>query len=107
MACRSPVAGCLRLPPKTSGNMSTRINRASSTPAKPRYPPARRRRGAFQPVRGGQVFEIAPENLRQYVNQDQPGVFRPREAALPSGPAPAWCFPAGSVTAVELDVQVG
>ena len=58
-------------------------------------------------VTGGRVFEIAPENLRQYVNQDQPRVFHPREAALPSGPAPAWRFPAGSVTAVELDVQVG
>jgi len=55
-------------------------------------------------VTGGRVMEIAPENLRQYVNQDQPDVFRPRESALPSGPQPKWRFPAGAVAAVELDV---
>ena len=58
-------------------------------------------------VMGGRVFEIAPENLRQYVNQDQPLVFHPREAVLPAGPAPKWRFPAGSVSAVELDVIAG
>jgi len=37
-------------------------------------------------ISGGRVYEIAPEDLRQYVNQDQPDVFQPREATLPSGP---------------------
>jgi len=52
-------------------------------------------------VTGGRVFEIAPENLRSYVNQDQPDVFRPRESSLVS----KWRFPAGSVSAIELTVQ--
>ena len=56
-------------------------------------------------VTGGRVFEIAPEDLRQYVNQDQPNIFKPRESALPAGPSMKWSFPAGSVTAVELDVR--
>jgi hypothetical protein len=55
-------------------------------------------------VTGGRVSEIAPGDLRQYVNQDQPNVFQPREAALAAGPLPKWRFPAGSVTAVELDM---
>jgi alpha-N-arabinofuranosidase len=54
-------------------------------------------------VAGGTVFEIAPENLREYVNQDQPDIFRPREAALPADGK--WRFPAGSVSAVQLDLQ--
>ena len=56
-------------------------------------------------VIGGRVSEIAPENLRQYVNQNQPNVFEPREASLPPGPLLKWRFPAGAVAAVELDVQ--
>jgi hypothetical protein len=56
-------------------------------------------------IGGGRVYEIAPEDLRQYVNQDQPDVFKPREAALPPGPTPKWRFPSGSVSAVELDVR--
>ena len=55
-------------------------------------------------VTGGRVSEIAPEDLRQYVNPEQPDAFKPREAALPPGPVPKWRFPAGSVTAVELDL---
>jgi hypothetical protein len=55
-------------------------------------------------VSGGRVFEIAPPDLRQSVNQDQPDIFQPRESALPAGPQPKWRFPAGSVTAVELNV---
>jgi hypothetical protein len=55
-------------------------------------------------ISGGRVYEIAPEDLRQYVGLDQPDVFKPREAALAPGPAPKWRFPAGSVSAVELDV---
>ena len=53
-------------------------------------------------VTGGRCLEIAPEDLRTYVNRDQPDVFKPRESALPAGGQ--WRFPAGSVSAVELDV---
>ena len=53
-------------------------------------------------VAGGRVFEIAPENLRTYANQDQPDAFQPREAPLPADGK--WRFPAGSVSAVELDL---
>lgn len=56
-------------------------------------------------VVGGRVFEIAPEDLRQYVNQDQPDVFKPREVDLPARPDVKWRFPAGSVSVVELDVR--
>jgi alpha-L-arabinofuranosidase len=56
-------------------------------------------------INGGRVYEIAPEDPRQYVNQDQPDIFKPREVTLPSGPSPKWRFPAGSVSAVELDVS--
>ncbi|MCU1236633.1 MAG: Alpha-L-arabinofuranosidase-like protein, partial [Candidatus Solibacter sp.] len=56
-------------------------------------------------VSGGRVYEIAPEDLRQYVNQDQPDIFKPREVALPAGSDPKWRFPAGSVSVVELDVR--
>lgn len=58
-------------------------------------------------VTGGRVFEIAPEDLRQSVSQDQPNIFNPRESALTAGPSPKWRFPAGSVTAIELDVRPG
>jgi alpha-L-arabinofuranosidase len=56
-------------------------------------------------IDGGRIYEIAPQDLRQYVNQDQPDIFKPREVVLPPGPGPKWRFPAGSVTAVELDVR--
>jgi len=56
-------------------------------------------------ITGGRIHEIAPEDLRTQVNSDQPNIFKPRDAALPAGPAPKWRFPAGSVSAVELDVQ--
>ena len=55
---------------------------------------------SFPAFRSGRVFEIAPEDLRTYVNQDQTDVFRPREKALLS----TWSFPAGSVSAVEIDL---
>lgn len=54
-------------------------------------------------VTGGQAHAIAPDDLRQYVSQDQPHVFRPVDSALPAGPVLKWRFPAGSVTAVELE----
>ena len=52
-------------------------------------------------VRGGRVRSIAPQDLRQYVNQDQPNVFWPVETALGAGAQ--WTFPAGSVSVVELE----
>jgi alpha-N-arabinofuranosidase len=55
---------------------------------------------SFAAIRSGRVFEIAPEDLRTYVNQDRTDVFRPREKALTA----TWRFPAGSVSAVEMDV---
>jgi alpha-N-arabinofuranosidase len=55
----------------------------------------------FPGTTGGRVFEIAPEDLRTYVNQDQPDVFRPREAAVKNS---SWRFPAGSVSVVELEI---
>jgi alpha-L-arabinofuranosidase len=51
---------------------------------------------------GGRVYEIAPPELRMYVNQDQADVFRPREQVLRDG---SWRFPPGSVSAVELEIQ--
>ena len=56
-------------------------------------------------ISGGRVYEIAPEDPRQYVNQDQPDAFKPRDVALPAGATPKWRFPACSVSVVELDVQ--
>ena len=53
---------------------------------------------------GGRVFEIAPENLRQAVNEDQPEVFAPEEKALPWGSPLSWSFPLGSVSVVEFDL---
>ncbi|WP_363351884.1 hypothetical protein [Methylocystis echinoides] len=58
---------------------------------------------SFPGTRGGRVIEIAPENLRSYVNQDQPDVFRPCETELK---AATWRFPAGSVSAVKLALSV-
>jgi alpha-L-arabinofuranosidase len=55
----------------------------------------------FPGTTGGRVLEIAPEDLRSYVNQDQPDVFRPREAPIQGS---SWRFPAGSVSVVELDL---
>ena len=55
-------------------------------------------------ITGGRVYEIAPEDPRQAVGQDNPNVFAPRESPLPAGEA-KWRFPARSVAAVELDVR--
>jgi alpha-N-arabinofuranosidase len=57
---------------------------------------------SFPGTKGGRVVEIAPENLRSYVTQDQPDVFRPREMELKTA---SWRFPAGSVSAVELELS--
>ena len=58
-------------------------------------------------VTGGRVFEIAPEDPRTYVNENQPDVFKSRESALPAAPVLKWRFAPGSVSAVELDVRQG
>jgi hypothetical protein len=50
-------------------------------------------------------LEIAPSDLRQHVNQDQPAGFAPKKNLLVTGEKLKWRFPAGSVTAVELEVQ--
>ena len=54
-------------------------------------------------VNNATVHAIAPGDLRQYVNQDQPDVFRPVESRADGGPVWKWRFPAGCVAAVELD----
>ncbi len=54
-------------------------------------------------VKGGRVYEIAPDDPRQAVGPDQPDVFKPRLRTMPDAPAP-WSFPPRSVSAMELDV---
>ena len=56
-------------------------------------------------VTGGRVFAIEPGDLRTYVDQDQPEVFKPTEASLAPNVRPEWRFPAGSVCAIELEVR--
>jgi hypothetical protein len=55
-------------------------------------------------VTQGRVFEIAPGNLREYVNQDRPDTFAAREEPM-TPPNLSWRFPAGSVSAVEVEVK--
>lgn len=54
-------------------------------------------------VTAGQAHSIAPADLREYVNQDQPNVFRPVDTALTTEPVLKWRFAPGSVTAIELN----
>jgi len=57
-------------------------------------------------VTGGRVFAIDPEDLRTYVDEDQPEVFKPKETAMPGNPGQQqWRFAPGSVCAIELDVE--
>ncbi len=55
-------------------------------------------------ITGGRVFEIAPDDPRTAVSQDEPNVFAPKERAIPNPAAATWRFPAASVSAVELSV---
>ena len=57
-------------------------------------------------VKGGRVFEIAPEDPREYVNQDRPQIFAPQERQLSEQGAGVWSwrFPPRSVSAVVLEV---
>ncbi len=54
---------------------------------------------------GGRVYEIAPSDLRTYVSQDRPEVFKPARHELKGDADFRWRFPAGSVSAVELDIM--
>ncbi|MBO1075538.1 hypothetical protein [Roseomonas marmotae] len=56
-------------------------------------------------ISGGRVLEIAPENPRQAVTQDQPDVFTPRERPLGPGRTIRWRFPPTAVSVVELDFR--
>jgi alpha-L-arabinofuranosidase len=57
----------------------------------------------FPGMLGGRVHEIAPEDPRAYVNQDQPDTFRPRVVDMTGG---RWKFPARSVSVVEMKIQI-
>ncbi len=57
-------------------------------------------------IRGGRVFEIAPESPLVHVSETEPKVFDPVEKPLPAGPAPRWRFPAASVSVVEIEVKI-
>ncbi|HYO80349.1 MAG TPA: alpha-L-arabinofuranosidase C-terminal domain-containing protein [Bryobacteraceae bacterium] len=59
-------------------------------------------RAAGRRVTGGRVFEIAPENPREYVSNEQPKAFAPVEKPLPK--EGTWTFPARSVSALEVDL---
>jgi alpha-L-arabinofuranosidase len=56
------------------------------------------------PVTQGRLFQIAPGNLREYVNQDRPDAFAAREEPMTAANL-LWRFPAGSVSAVELEAN--
>ncbi len=54
-------------------------------------------------ITGGRVIAIAPESIRQDVNENTPRAFAPQEHVLAAGDTFRWRFPAASVSAVELD----
>ncbi len=56
-------------------------------------------------VAGGRIFEIAPESLQEHVDENRPDVFAPKEKPLAGSPPFNWRFPAGSVSAVELELK--
>lgn len=58
---------------------------------------------AGREIVSGRVLEIAPSDLRAYVNEDQPNAFEPVEKVL----AGSWRFPAASVSVVELVLRAG
>jgi alpha-L-arabinofuranosidase len=55
-------------------------------------------------ITGGRVIEIAPDDVRRVVSQDEPNVFEPKERPLGKDAGSTWRFPAASVSAVELDL---
>ena len=60
-----------------------------------------------QTIADCRVIQIAPANLRDRVDEDQPQIFQPVETALPQNSPVTWRFPAGSVSAVVLKLQPG
>ena len=54
-------------------------------------------------ITAGRVLEIAPENPRQEISPLNPDVFKPKEHRLPQDGGTQWCFPARSVSVVELE----
>jgi hypothetical protein len=50
----------------------------------------------------GAVHQIAPGDPREYVNQDRPHIFTPKDTPLTGPHGFEWRFPARSVSAVEL-----
>jgi hypothetical protein len=56
---------------------------------------------SFPGAKGGRVIEIAPEDPRLSVSEQQPNAFRPSETELKEA---SWRFPARSVSAVELEM---
>lgn len=54
-------------------------------------------------ITGGSVLEIAPSELRAYVNEDQPDTFQPVRKTLTGD----WRIPAASVSVVELRFSEG
>ncbi|HUS34534.1 MAG TPA: alpha-L-arabinofuranosidase [Verrucomicrobiae bacterium] len=58
-------------------------------------------------VKGGKVFAIAPERVRQEISSRNPTVFDAKEEAIPAGEVLKWRFPARSVSAVELECVAG
>ena len=58
-------------------------------------------------VTGGRIFEIAPENPRQAVAENQPEVFKPIERVLGAGEKVGIRCAARSVSAVELVCHQG
>lgn len=117
-----PVGSIMRLFKRSNGNQGVTVNSAPS-----RLDIAASRTGdkvflhvanleyqrsieatfaiAGMTITGGRVHQIAPEDLRESVSAERRDVFRPRETPLPPGGVPKWRFPAGSVSAVELDVK--
>lgn len=52
-------------------------------------------------IRGGKVFAIAPEKMRQEISPRHPNVFDPKETVVDE--KLRWRFPARSVSTVELE----
>lgn len=56
-------------------------------------------------ISGGEVYEIAPESPREYVNRERPDVFEPEEKSLDPSGTPRWRFPPTSVSVVKLTLE--
>lgn len=50
-------------------------------------------------IMGGRILEIAPDNPREYVSNEQPKAFEPKERRLEGD---RWRFPARSVSVLEI-----